>query len=180
MNTEFTQPSPGELKKTEFTQPSPGELKKMVHSLISSRPERHEQSLWVTSAFPGGFASALVENVRSWLDTPGIPSSPLAEDGACGTKACIARVGRHPGFPSGDHDHAGRVRLGRVPAVPGLEGRARRERGAAADGPGQRAVGLAVRSARTRNEVLAGLELLISDPDASPEDLEMLEELYKD
>ena len=153
----------------------------MVHSLISSRPERHEQSLWVTSAFPGGFASALVENVRSWLDKDGIPSSPLAEDGACGTKACIAGVGRHPGFPSGDHDHAGRVRLGRVPAVPGLEGRARRERGAAADGPGQRAVGLAVRCRQDQERAaLAGLELLISDPDASPEDLEMLEELYED
>jgi hypothetical protein len=165
-----------EKEMKEFIQPSPEELKKQVLKLIRKHPDRHDQSMWVSSAF-GVFATAYADKIRKQLSRrKSVPDAPQSADGLCGTKACIAGWGAILGSPPGTLIIMGEYSSDVNVRFP--DGKEEYIADAAA-----RLMGLEddqsawlFESDRTRGEVLDGLELLISDPDIPVEDLEMLEE----
>jgi hypothetical protein len=163
---------------TEFTQPSPGELKQQVYDLIRRHPDRHDQGTWVGSAFTGKFGTAAVSKIRARLRRrKSVPATQQSPDGLCGTTACVAGWGAILGSPPGA-----------VIVVQGWDAWEASIR--YPDGTEKYIAEAAAelmeldddqaewlfRSDRSRTEVLAGLRLLIEHPDTLKDELEALEE----
>lgn len=84
-----------------WTQPTPEELKIAVRDLILRHPDRHNQKLWVDSAF-GNFTTGATDRiVRLLRRRRSIPSLPRSPDGLCGTKGCVAGWAGVLGSPPG-------------------------------------------------------------------------------
>jgi hypothetical protein len=137
---------------TAYTPPSPHDLLVMVRDVIANRSWVYDQETWTDNAW-----GKTVGELRAYILRDEHPGS-----NSCGTTGCVAGLA----VMLGDDPRAKINSQGTVRLANGLSVRDIGRRAAKLLGLSRAQWWWLFRASRTRDEVLAGLDMLIADPHA--------------
>ncbi len=142
------------------------ELMGKVREIIADNPERHDQNIYHGNAFERSptfdyfYHIVPAEQAREWALRP-IPEQPENQDLICGTTACVAGWAAILAAPAGSQITGRNLQEPYGPQVH-IEDYARRHLGIT-----HVQAAWLFHSRRSRDEVLRGIDYLLSHPDAT-------------